>query len=96
MAASSKRNCEICNKDVVKLKPHLQLVHPTLRDGQKNLIVVRSNKTANYIKSNSYVFCRYTYEGGKSCDKYIQKSGYVSCTTFENVHITMINICRLS
>ena len=98
MAESSKRHCEICNKDVVKLKRNLQLIHPTLRDGQKNLMVVRSNKTANYIKSNSYVFCRYTYEGGKSCEKYIQKSGYVSVQHLKMyiICITMINICRLS
>ena len=66
--------CDICDKQVLKLTKHLNLVHPEMTTKEKRKMV-RSKKPKN---QKFYTVCPYINPlNKKPCENYILKSGYV-------------------
>ena len=74
MAFSRKKTCDICKKDVVKLKRHIESVHPNITVGRMNQIL----QTKKLKKDKeSYITCPFVFPDNEQCVKLVLKSGYV-------------------
>ena len=74
--ASKKVICTICNKDFVKLRRHLQQMHPNIEAAEQDMLIyeekMRVRDSANLER---YFHCAYKDQNNKTCNAPILEQG---------------------